>query len=408
MANLILFDTEARDHLLPLTATRPMANLRVGILTIAEKWALSLNGPVSWITKDYLHGKYPIQIAGANYLISAGVLPTPSLCQRIERLALNEALILGDELIAAHLSSDQIQCLVDDVEIEQLTAITPGEEIEIHRISRLWDLIQYNDRELRSDFELLTRGRTSVPVPASNRVTGAAHIFIEEGASIEHCIINASAGPVYIGKNAEVMEGSMLRGPVAVMEGAIVKMGAKIYGPATIGPGCRAGGEIARSIMMANSNKGHDGFLGDSVLGEWCNLGADTNNSNLKNNYSEVKLWDYKTQRFERSGLQFCGLIMGDHAKCGINTMFNTGTVAGVFANIYGGGYQRNFIPDFAWGGADSHYRTYKIAEAIATAEMVMSRRKVVLDEHDRQILTKIFEDTTSFRTWDTLNHTTK
>jgi UDP-N-acetylglucosamine diphosphorylase/glucosamine-1-phosphate N-acetyltransferase len=401
MPNIILFDTEARDHLLPLTATRPMAELRLGILNVRQKWEHWLKGTASFITKDYLSGKFPIRVAQENLLISAGLLPNKALCDRILRLRLNEALLHGEELIAACLDNEQIQRLVDDIEIEQLEGIQIEEEIELTAINRLWDLTRLNGEQIASDFWLLTQGRTSQPLSATNRVTASEHIFIEEGAVIEHCILNGSNGPIYIGKGAEIMEGCMLRGPVAVGAGAIVKMGAKIYGPTTIGPGCRAGGEITRSILMDNSNKAHDGYLGDSVLGEWCNLGADTNNSNLKNNYSEVKLWDYKTQRFERTGQQFVGLFMGDHSKCGINTMFNTGTVVGVFANVFGAGYQRNFVPDFAWGGPDSSYRTYRMAEATETADAVMARRQQALSEEDKDILQTIFDDTKTFRSWD-------
>ena len=401
MPNLILFDTEAREHLLPLTATRPMAELRIGILNIREKWEKWLSGTASFITKDYLSGKYPIRIAQENLLVSAGVLPNKELCERILGLQLNEALLKGDELIAACLDHEQIQRLVDDIEIEQLQGIQLDESFPVSHVSRLWDLTKLNKQEINSDFYLLTNGRTSQPIPASNRVTAPANIFIEPGAVVEHCILNAANGPIYIGADAEIMDGSILRGPVTVGEQAIIKMAAKIYGPTTIGPGCRAGGEITRSILMDNSNKAHDGYLGDSVLGEWCNLGADTNNSNLKNNYSEVKLWDYKTNRFERTGLQFCGLFMGDHSKCGINTMFNTGTVVGVFANVYGAGYQRNFIPDFSWGGPDSGYRTYKIEEAFTTAEAVISRRGQTLTDEDKNILYTIFDDTKTFRSWD-------
>ena len=401
MPNLILFDTEAREHLLPLTATRPMADLRVGIWSVRQKWERWLNGVASYITKDYLSGKFPIRIAQENLLISAGVLPNPQLCERILGLQLNEALLKGDELIAACLDSAQIQRLVDDIEIEQLDGIQLDDDMPVTTITRLWDFIALNKQALLSDIQLLTHGRTSQPIPASNRVTAPENIFLEPGVKMEHCILNASTGPIYIGQNAEIMEGAILRGPIAIGDHAIVKMAAKIYGPTSIGAGCRVGGEITRSILMDHSNKAHDGYLGDSVLGEWCNLGADTNNSNLKNNYSEVKLWDYKTHRFERTGLQFCGLIMGDHSKCGINTMFNTGTVVGIFCNIYGAGYQRNFIPDFAWGGPDSGYRTYKFEEALDTAKTVLARRQQTLSEEDTTILNTIFDHTKTFRSWD-------
>jgi UDP-N-acetylglucosamine diphosphorylase/glucosamine-1-phosphate N-acetyltransferase len=403
MANLILFDTDAHDHLLPLTATRPMAELRVGLLTVRQKWERWLEMPArSYITKEYLQQKFPIHIEYDNLLVNAGVLPTASLCRAIRSLTTHQALLHNDELIAARLTEAQIERLIEDVEVGQLEGIELDEEIELVQYGRLWQLLELNQSALISDFKLLTQSRVSQPLPKSNQLIGPAdQLFIEPGASIEACIINTTNGPVYIGSDTVVMEGSMLRGPIGLCEGVIVKMGAKIYGPTVLGPGCRGGGEITRSIMTANSNKGHEGFLGDSILGEWCNIGADTNNSNLKNNYSEVKLWDYKNERFERTGMQFFGLVMGDHAKCGINTMFNTGTVVGVFANIYGGGYQRNFVPDFAWGGADTQYRTYLIKEAIATAELVLQRRGQSLSEADQAILTHICEITAKFRSWE-------
>jgi UDP-N-acetylglucosamine diphosphorylase/glucosamine-1-phosphate N-acetyltransferase len=401
MPNLILFDTEARDHLLPLTATRPMAELRIGILTIREKWEMWLKGSASFITKEYLHGKFPIHVEYENLLISAGVLPTPSLCRRIMELQMNQALLKNDELIAARLSKDQIQGLIDDVEIKQLEGIPVDDEVELVKVEALWDFLRHNDRELNADYQLLTKGRVSQPISGTNRVLGPENVFLEEGVSMECCIVNALKGPVYIGKNTVVMEGAMLRGPIAIANDVIVKMGAKIYGPTSIGPGCRVGGEITRSILLANSNKAHEGYLGDAVIGEWCNIGADSNNSNLKNNYSEVKLWDYPTARFARTGLQFCGMFMGDHAKCGINTMFNTGTVVGVFANVFGAGYQRNFIPDFSWGGPDSPFRTYKIDEAVATAEAVMARRGKEVTPFESDILRYIFDKTSPWRTWD-------
>jgi UDP-N-acetylglucosamine diphosphorylase/glucosamine-1-phosphate N-acetyltransferase len=401
MRNLILFDTEAREHLLPLTATRPMAELRVGAMTLREKWTFELNGSASYITKEYLADKYPIHIAENNILISAGVLPTETLVKRILDLQLNEALIDQEELIAACLSNEQIQRLIDDVEIQQLDGLPLEPSIQLQRIHRLWDIIRYNDAELRADFVRLTKDQTSVPLSPTNTVLGEHPVFVAPGAKVECATINTGNGPVYIGPNVEIMEGCRLRGPIAILDHAVIKMDAKIYGPTVIGPGCKAGGEITRSIMMANANKAHDGFLGDSVIGEWCNLGADTNNSNLKNNYSEVKLWDYKTSRFERSGAQFIGLFMGDHSKCAINTMFNTGTVAGVFANIYGAGFQRNFIPDFSWGGPDAGYRTYKLQEALETAALVMARRGVELDDTEKAILEYIFEHTKPYRSWD-------
>ncbi|HLP95690.1 MAG TPA: GlmU family protein [Saprospiraceae bacterium] len=401
MANIILFDTDARDHLLPLTATRPMGELRVGMLTLREKWERRLRGTVSYITQEYLQEKYPIHIEEENLIINGGIIPNDALCKSIESLGLNEALLLNGELIAARLNEAQFELLLGEEEVHALQGIELDSSAPVVEIKRLWELTRLNDQALRDDYALITSGRKSTPVSHTNQIVGPLeNLFLEDGVTMEYCTLNLNAGPIYIGSGTEVMEGCMLRGPIAIGENCILKMGAKIYGPTTFGPGCRAGGEITRSIFMANANKAHDGYLGDSVLGEWCNLGADTNNSNLKNNYSEVKLWDYVSERFEKSGQQFVGLIMGDHSKCAINTMFNTGTVVGVFANIYGAGFPRNFIPDFSWGGPDG-YRTYKFQDACETAALVMNRRKQTFTELDKAILYHIYDQTARFRNWE-------
>ncbi|MBK6931183.1 MAG: GlmU family protein [Saprospirales bacterium] len=401
MTNLILFDSDARNHLLPLTATRPMGELRVGILTVREKWERHLRASASYITQEYLQEKYPIRIESENLIINGAILPNNALCLRIGQLGMNEALLRNGELVAARLDEAQFEALIEDEEIRELqgTELDPG--IQIVQIRHLWHLFQWNQQAILDDFGLLAKDKTSQRIPATNRIFGAHPVFMAPGAKMECCSVNTANGPVYIGPDAEVMEGSMLRGPVAIGEGAAVKLGARIYGPTTIGPGCKVGGEIARSILFGNSNKAHDGYLGDSVLGEWCNIGADTNSSNLKNNYSEVKLWDYEAESFVNTGLQFCGLIMGDHAKCGINTMFNTGTVVGVFANVFGAGYPRNFVPDFAWGGVESGYRTYRFTDACETALRVMERRNAPLTELDKAILYHVYDRTAKFRSWE-------
>jgi UDP-N-acetylglucosamine diphosphorylase/glucosamine-1-phosphate N-acetyltransferase len=401
MENIILFDSDAHKLLLPLTATRPMGELRLGILTLREKWERIFNASISYITQEYLQEKYPIRIEDDNLIINAGLLPEPAICDRIRGLRTNQALILNGELLAARLDEGQFEALISDEEVKSLEGIDLDGSIALQFVGRLWDLTRQNDAQIRLDYALLTEGRRSASISSTNRVLGGEQVFVEEGVSMECCILNAKKGPIYIGAGAEIQEGSILRGPVAIGAGAIVKMGAKIYGPVTIGPGCRAGGEITRSILHANSNKAHEGYLGDSVIGEWCNIGADTNNSNLKNNYSNVKLWDYSSERFVDTGQQFCGLIMGDHSKCAINTMFNTGTVVGVFANIYGAGFPRNFIPDFSWGGPDSGYRTYKFPDACATAEKVMERREVPFTDLDKAILYHVYDRTARFRSWE-------
>jgi len=400
--NIILFDSDARNHLLPLTATRPMGELRVGIMTLREKWERLLRGSASYITQEYLQEKYPIHIEDENVIVNAGILPNEQLSRRIGELALNEALLFNGELVAARLNEAQFEQLIDDEEVHSLQGVEVESSIPIVPINRLWELTLLAKKAIPDDFTLLTSGRKSQPVSATNRVVGPLeNLFLEEGAKMECCILNTTDGPIYIGKNAEVMEGSILRGPVSVSAGAIVKMGAKIYGPTSIGPNCRVGGEVTRSILLGNSNKAHDGFLGDAVIGEWCNIGADTNNSNLKNNYGEVKLWDYETEHFELTGQQFVGLVMGDHARCGINTMFNTGTVVGVFANVFGAGFLRNFIPDFAWGGDGGGYRTYKFNEACDTAARVMERRQLPLTDLDKAIYYHVYDRTMKFRSWE-------
>lgn len=398
--NLILFDdAPVRSNLLPLTYTRPIAELRVGILTIREKWEKWLNGVASYITEDYLASKYPIQVAEENIVINASVLPSEQLAQLVRQLDTNEALLQGEELIAAKLDEVQFDRLMNDEEIDELQGFDV-EDTPFERILHPYDIFLKNGVEIERDFELLTAGRTSQPLPTSNQVSHPERVFIEEGAVVECAMLNAKAGAIYIGKDAEIMEGSVVRGPFALCDNSKLKMGAKIYGGTTIGPWSKVGGEVSNSVITGYSNKGHDGYLGNSVLGEWCNLGAGTNNSNLKNNYAEVKLWNYEAKRFLKTGQQFCGLIMGDHSKSGIGTTFNTGTVVGVSCNIFGAGFPRNFIPSFSWGGA-AGFKTYQDDKAMDTAERVMKRRRKSLEVTDRVVLIRIYEDSAPYRTWD-------
>lgn len=397
--NIILFDPDARERLLPLTYTRPVCELRVGILTIREKWEKHLAGEASFITQDYLSEQYDIKIAELNYIVNGSVLPSEELTAAIKGLRFNQALLHNGELIAAKLDRTQFEYLMENDEAEEMEGFTT-ENIPFLQINDLHDIFSLNDAALRDDFKLLTKGKKSQPISATNHVFNPESVFLEEGVSVECSILNASTGPIYIGKNAQIMEGCAIRGSFAMCENSTLKMGAKIYGATTLGPWCKVGGEVNNSVMIAYSNKGHEGFLGNSVLGEWCNIGADTNNSNLKNNYAEVKLWNYATERFENTGKQFCGLVMGDHSKCGINTMFNTGTVIGVSANIFGGGFPRNFVPSFAWGGA-SGMSTYKIEKAFETAEKMMERRGKSLDAIERLKLMRVFEDSAKYRVWE-------
>ncbi len=400
--NIILFDSDARNHLLPLTATRPMSELRIGILTLREKWEKMLRGSASYITQEYLQQKFPIHIEEENLVVNGGILPNAQLCRAIGDLRVGEALLHNGDLVAARLNEVQFEHLIEEEEVHSLQGIELDSAIPLTQINRLWELTLLTKQGITDDFALLTGGRQSQAVSHTNTIIGPLqNLFLEEGVVMEGCMLNTTAGPIYIGRDTEVMEGSMLRGPVAIGGSTIIKMGAKIYGPTSIGPGCRVGGEVTRSILLANSNKAHDGFLGDAVLGEWCNIGADTNNSNLKNNYGDVKLWDYETESFEKTGQQFVGLIMGDHAKCGINTMFNTGTVVGVFANVFGAGFLRNFIPDFAWGGDGGGYRTYKFADACATATIVMARRNQPFTDLDKAIFYHVYDQTIQYRSWE-------
>lgn len=388
--NFILFDGTVRNALLPFTFTRPVADIRIGILTIREKWEKYLGYTTTTLTEEYLMEKYPMVEMEENIMINASFLPNPILIDMVQNLNPKEAILFGEEIIAFHTHDTQ-----EDIDFDEYELIEY--EGDILRIENTWDIFAKNDAAIREDFELLTEDRFSQPIPKSVNVIAPENIFIEEGAKLEFVTLNASTGPIYIGKNAEIMEGSVIRGPFALCEEAQVKLATKVYGATTVGPHCRIGGEVNNSVLFGYSNKGHDGFLGNSVLGEWCNIGADSNNSNLKNNYEEVRLWSYETEGFARTGLQFCGLMMGDHSKCGINTMFNTGTVVGVSTNIFGSGFPRNFVPSFSWGGA-SGFTTYITKKAFETAKIVMSRRHVAFTEEDAKILEHVFEETKKYR----------
>lgn len=378
--NYILFDDSSiRGHLLPLTFTRPICDIRVGILTIREKWEYELGKKVSFSTEEYLSVKYPeiVSKKDNNVLINGAVLPNSELVKAIKGLKRDEIIVSGSTIIAANWNGE-------------IGVVKEWKGKELIKIERLWDIFSKNGIAIEEDFKRLTKGRKSAKISTTNKVLGK-NIFVEAGAKLECTILNSTTGPIYIGKGAEVMEGSVIRGPFALGEEATIKAGAKIYGPTTVGPHSKVGGEVSNSVVFGYSNKGHDGFLGNSVLGEWCNLGADTNNSNLKNNYSEVKLWDYAEGKQVSTGLTFCGLIMGDHSKCGINTMFNTGTVVGVSANIYGGNFPPKFIPSFSWGGAEG-FENYDLEKAFETAERVYERRYKKFDKIEKDILTYIYK----------------
>lgn len=398
--NLILFDDDSRDKLLPLTYTRPVCDLRIGILTIREKWERYFATKASFITQDYLAKKFPIEISEDNLVINGALLPTVKLVKLFDQLKTNEAVIYNDELLAARLDEKQFQRLNDDAPISELSGYDISDDSSIQLVDELWKIYKLNGQEIENDFEILTAGRRTELLSNTNTIIGNGKIFVEEGVEAEACVFNTSTGSIYLGKNTLIMEGSSIRGSFAMCDNAVVKMGAKIYGPTTLGPHCKVGGEVNNSVLFGYSNKGHDGYLGNSVIGEWCNLGADTNTSNLKNNYQDIKLWNYKEGRFIDTGQQFCGLILADHAKSGISIMFNTGTIVGVASNIFGTGYPRNFIPSFAWGGGKG-YTTYRLDKAFETMELVMKRRDIELTEVDKEILTYIFQESTQFRSWD-------
>ena len=388
--NYILFDGPSRNALLPFTFTRPVADILIGIMTIRQKWEMRLGSTTTTLTEEYLSVKYPMVELEENVMINASFLPNDELAEMVSDLKPNQAIFKGDEVIAFFTNEEQEEVDFDTYEILEFQS-------DCITINNTWEIFSKNNLAIQEDFKFLTEDRKSQPIPKSVNVIARENIFIEEGAKLEYVTLNASTGPIYIGKNAEIMEGSTIRGPFALCDNSSVKMGSKIYGATTVGPYSRIGGEVKNTVLFAHSNKGHEGYLGDSVIGEWCNMGADTNNSNLKNNYEEVKLWSYETEGFAKTGLQFCGLMMGDHSKCGINTMFNTGTVVGVSANVFGTGFPRNFIPSFSWGGA-AGFTTYVTKKAFETARLVMSRRDIDFDETEAAILEHVFEESKKWR----------
>ncbi|MBS1628978.1 MAG: GlmU family protein [Bacteroidetes bacterium] len=394
---LILFDDAQWTALFPFTHTRPSADIRCGIFTARERWQqlLSLQQSFS-LTEAYLQDVFPNATGPGPFLyINGRVIGNEKLATELATLQVGASLQHDGQIVAAKLEHSIPNM---DAWHKQLASLNPIECLEEPRwLHRPWDIFSNNDWAIRQDFFWLKAGRESAPLPA-DVCTRGTEIFVETGARIDAgSIFNAESGPIYIGSGAEVMEGCKLRGPISVCAGATLKMDAKIYGATTIGPGCKVGGEVGNVVFFANSNKGHDGFLGNAVIGEWCNLGADTNCSNLKNNYDEVKAWDEAANKSVRTGLSFCGLLMGDHSKSGINTMFNTGTIAGVSCNIWGSGFPEKFIPSFTWGGPQG-MSTYQFERALETAERMMARRHKTLSEAERALLLEVFHRTAAGR----------
>ncbi|MCB0489129.1 MAG: GlmU family protein [Cyclobacteriaceae bacterium] len=396
--NLILFDDPTiRLDLSPFTLTRPVAGIRVGILTIAEKWEKTFSSQASFLTESYLSEKFKAVVTSDNLLVNGALCIDDSLIDVIKNLKENEGLEKNGVKLAVRSPGTDVNS--DSIRYQHY-------EKEIVLIDQVWKIFQHNGNQIRSDFALITKGRKSSSVnDPYTKIYGEVgkDIFIEEGSIIKASILNAENGPIYIGKDTQIQEGALIRGPFALCEGSHVNMGAKVRGDTTVGPYSKIGGEVSNAVIFGFSNKAHDGFLGNSVIGEWCNLGADTNTSNLKNNYENVKLWNYTKNGFIDTGLQFCGLMMGDHSKCGINTMFNTGTVVGVGANVFGDGFPRNFIPSFAWGGAGG-FTTFQLNKMLETTRKVFARRNQTLGEVDIKIIEHLFNSTASNRIWEKKN----
>jgi UDP-N-acetylglucosamine diphosphorylase/glucosamine-1-phosphate N-acetyltransferase len=384
--NIILFDDpNIRPDLLPFTFTRPVGEIRVGILTIAEKWKLFPEHQVSFQTEKYLQGKFPAVSTGDNFFINGAAFPDPELVDAIKKLKNGEGLMQGDFLLAARTSEAQLPPL-NNLKCKPFSGAT--------LMDKVWKIFQLNGQQIRSDFNRITQNRKSIGVDdIHTRCYNPENIFIESGVTIRAAILNAEGGPIYIGKNSFIHEGAIIRGPFGLGEGSHINMGAKVRGDNSVGPFCKIGGEISNSVFFGYTNKSHDGFLGNSVIGEWCNLGADTNSSNLKNNFDNIKIWSHRTKDFQDTGLQFCGLMMGDHSKSGINTMFNTGSVVGVSANVFGDGYPHTFIPSFGWGGAKG-FSTFKFDKACEVAARVMSRRGMEFSNVDKEIFEEVFRQT--------------
>lgn len=386
--NYILFDDQAvRSNMLPLTFTRPVADIRFGIMTMREKWEYMLNAPTSSLTESYLQKKYPLVKEDINILINSSITPSTELLEEIHALKTDEALIRDLKIVAMKLSLQGLENM-DSVDTKEVIL-----KSSTFCINNVWDLFSELNQALLDDFAWITKGRKSQKISDTNRIMGKHEIFIEEGAQVEMATLNTTNGPIYIGKDAEVMEGSLIRGPFALGDHSTLKLGAKVYGPTSIGPHSKMGGEVNNTMVLGYTNKAHDGFLGNSVIGEWCNLGADTNTSNLKNTYDTVRIWNYGQEGFANTGLQFCGLVMGDHSKSGINTMFNTGTVVGVNVNIFGTGFPRQFVPSFSWGGP-SGYKKYNFKKSVVVAKRVYARRDMEFTKIDEDILKSVYSNT--------------
>lgn len=383
---LVFSDAQYWEDFLPLTFTRPVAEMRMGILTFSERWKKLLEiDEVFYITENYLQDKFRKPEPQQSLFIVPNFFPSDEVLKQIKELQPGEALVYENEVLVANIN-------MDNFSLNQINKMTDIHE-KLFFIEKPTDIFSYNDKAIDFDFRLLTEGRISQELSSTNGFIGEKeNLFIEEGATIEFSTLNCKTGKIYIGKNAEIMEGSNIRGSLALCEESKINLGTKLYGGTTIGPHSKVGGEVNNIVIFGYSNKGHDGFVGNSVIGEWCNLGADTNSSNLKNNYASVKLWNYRKKRFLDTGLQFCGLIMGDHSKTAINTQLNTGTVVGVAANIFKSGFPPNLVDSFSWGGMKGDEK-FKLEKSYEVAEKAMERRKIAITEMDKDILKYIYNE---------------
>lgn len=400
MTTLLFDHPQIRTNLLPFTFTRPVAEVRVGIFTITEKWSKYLPYKIGWLTQDYLSSKYqPVRDNDTVLFINGALCPDKEIAEAVKMLGEDETLVFEDMLLAVkskHFDPDKLT----DVNGYKFTTYQNKTTI----IRNVLDIYSENRSQILADIKLLDNNISHRIKDPHSIVYNEDNIYVEEGADIKAAVLNAENGPIYIGKDAVISEGAVVRGPFALCEHSAVNMGSKIRGDSTVGPYSKVGGEIGNSVIFGYSNKAHDGYLGNSVIGEWCNLGADTNTSNLKNNYKKIKLWNYSSESFVDTGLQFCGLMMGDHAKCGINTMFNTGTVVGVGANVFGAGFLRNYIPSFSWGGVSHGLTTFRLDKFFEMTDVVMQRRNKVLNDSEMKILSHIFDLTSKYRSWEKTN----
>lgn len=405
--NIILVDIpQRRSDLLPLSYTRPVADFRIGITTIREKWEALLPGHYSYLTVDYLAPRYGVCPEIDSLFVAGNVIPSEEIVEAVVALTPGKALYIKDEFVAYKGEIDAFRALFIDAK-----AAGPENEDRITRdipcdaLHYIYDVFLLNGKVLEDDYRRLTAGRQSQPLSPTNTLIGPAvrpdglpSVFIEEGASVEGAVINVKEGPVYVGRDAEIMEGACIRGALALLDHSRINMGAKIYGPTTIGPICKMGGEINNCVIFGYSNKAHDGFIGNAVIGEWCNIGAGTNASNLKNDYTKIRLWNYPRRSFLRTDLQFCGLIMGDHSKIGVNCMLNTATVLGVGVNLHGSGFPRNFVPSFSEGSPTSGFTDVSLSKFFDIAARVMARRDIRLSENDKAMFERIFAQAEQYK----------